>query len=143
MAEMIPEIPEGINPAADRAALALGFGFYQADAAYFAGRSPRTLRRWLQDQTFQELVAQYSARTLYELAARIASYQLQAVDKIAELMNASNEHVQLGAARTLALDLGPKSREELNFARRLAALEETAAASELNNKKTNNADKKP
>jgi hypothetical protein len=140
MAEMIPEIPEGISPAADRAALALGFGFFQADAAIFAGRSPRTLRRWLQHQMFQDLVAQYSASTLYTLAARITSYQLQAVDKIAELMNARNEHVQLGAARTMALDLGPKSREELNFARRLAALEQTAAASELNKKKTDKGD---
>ncbi|HEY5013491.1 MAG TPA: hypothetical protein VIK61_12400 [Acidimicrobiia bacterium] len=143
MAQMIPEIPEGISPAADRAALALAFGFYQADAAILAGRSERTIRRWLQHPIFQELVAQYSASTLYELGARITSYQLQAVDKIAELMNARNEHVQLGAARTMALDLGPKSREELMFARRLAALEQNAAASELNTKTTNKGDKKP
>jgi hypothetical protein len=130
MVAMIPEIPDWIRPEVDRAALALSFGFLQADAGVIAGRSARTVRRWLQEPEFRELVEQYNARNLYALAVRIDAAQLKAAETVIGLTDSTNERVQLAAALAL-LDRGAKLREEISFARRTAALEQTAAAGKL------------
>lgn len=135
----IPEIPGSMNPAVDRAALALAYGFSQPDAALIAGKSARTLRRWLKEQAFRELVEEYAARNFYALAVRIDAAQLKAADTIIGLTDSRNERVQLAAALGLR-DWGRNLREEVSFARRLAALEQTAAAGELNEKKIDKGD---
>jgi hypothetical protein len=129
----VPEFPDPIDPKIDRAAFALGVGWSQADAAHFAGTSTRTLRRWLQDPPFQQLVADYSQHSLLAVAARVEQLQLQAIEVIAELMmNGKSEQVRLKAACFL-VDLGSKLREERTFVRRLTAVEETAAVAKLKN----------
>jgi hypothetical protein len=131
----IPEIParESIDPKFDRAAMGLAFGWSQVDAARFAGTSDRNLRRWLQEPWFQQLVADYAQHTLYAVAARVEDLQLQALEVVADLMmNGESEQVRLKAALAL-LDLGPKLRDERGLQRRLAAVEQTAAAAKLEN----------
>jgi hypothetical protein len=133
MIAAVPEFPTQIDPRVDRAAFGLGEGWSQVDAARFAGTSTRSLRRWLQDPGFQQLVADYSQHSLYAVAARVEELQLQAIEKVADLMmNGESEQVQLKAAFGL-LELGPKLREERTFQRRMTGVEQTAAVAKLEN----------
>jgi hypothetical protein len=133
MVVAVPEMPESINPQVDRAALGLGLGWSQVDAARFAGTSDRNLRRWLERDGFQQLVADYAQYSLYAVAARVEELQLRALETVADLMvNGKSEQVRLKAAIDL-LDRGPKLREERTFVRRMAAVEQTAAVAKLEN----------
>ena len=130
MVAMVPEIPEWLSPEVDRAALALSYGCTQADAAIIAGRSARTVRRWLQDPEFRNLVAGYTARNQYALAVLIDEALLGAAKTLIELQGSADERIRLSSSLAL-LGEGRKLREEISFARRLAALEQTAVAAHV------------
>jgi hypothetical protein len=123
-------VPSDHDPVRDRAALTLAYGYPQADAARGVGVTDRTIRRWLSDAAFVSLVETYRARALYELGAQLEKAQLEAVAKLIELMHTGRDSVQATAARTL-IDEARKTREEVSYLRRLAALEQTVAAAAL------------
>jgi hypothetical protein len=123
-------VPSDLDPKMERAALALAYRFSQKAAGKLAGVEDRTIRRWLTNPEFVALVATYRARATYQLHVELEGTQLEAVATLQRLLRDGPPAVQLGAARTL-LDAGRKSREELFYQRRAAALEEQVAGIEL------------
>lgn len=126
-----PMIPTELDPKMERAAMALAYRFNQKDAGHIAGVDERTIRRWLTTNAeFVGLVELYRARSIYQLLAQLDGLQRDAVATLDRLLRDAAPNVQLGAARTLLAE-GRKSREELLYQRRVAALEEAAITVEL------------
>jgi hypothetical protein len=93
-------------------------------AATRAGISESTLLRWMQDPSFRD---QYRAsrRAVVEGATgRLQQAATQAVDALTRNLACGIPAVEVGAARTV-LDLAAKAVEQLEFADRLAAIEQT------------------
>ena len=126
----IPALPEPIDPAKDRAALAIGLGFNAAQAGALAGRSDRQVRRWKQAPGFQALVEQYAATGQHQLQIDLYALRTKAIARLGDLIDSKKESVANVAIRT-ALDNERKEREAAALARRVAALETTVASAEF------------
>jgi hypothetical protein len=102
---------------------ALAAGAKIADAATRAGVSERTVFRRLQDPDFQAQVQAARAAMVSEAVGILSRSSADAALKMAQLLEAEREPVQLGAARSI-LDLMLKLRAEEDIEARLAALEQ-------------------
>lgn len=112
----------------DQAILALASGAHVRTAADSAGISEGTLHRWLKDDTeFRSRVE--SARDEFYRAsfAKLVAVGEKAVSKLASLLDASSEQVQLGAARAI-LEHMAKGRENVELAERIRQLEQASQA---------------
>jgi hypothetical protein len=106
------------------AALAAGSPIEQAAQA--AGLSARTAYRRLADPAFCGRLAGVRDELVAEALGELVGCAGEAVTTLRRLLHAENEHVQLGAARTL-LDQLLRLREALELAERVAALERRLA----------------
>jgi hypothetical protein len=131
MIAIVEEPNWDFTPGAERAAMLLGFRAPQAMAAEVAGVSARTIRRWLASPLFQQRVASYRAHNVAMLGELIDALQVRSAERLAELVESEDERIALGAVRLTLVDVGPNLRAETHLLRRLAALEQTAAAVEL------------
>jgi hypothetical protein len=101
---------------------ALAAGSPVEEAAKAAGLSPRTVYRRLAEPGFRGRLANARDELASEALSELAGCASEAVTTLRQLLRANNEHVQLGAARTL-LDQLLRLREALALAERVAALE--------------------
>jgi hypothetical protein len=101
---------------------ALAAGSPVDQAAKAAGLSPRTVYRRLAEPGFRSRLATARDELASEALSELAGCASEAVATLRRLLQANNEHVQLGAARTL-LDQLLRLREALALAERVATLE--------------------
>ena len=101
---------------------ALAAGSPVEEAAKAAGLSPRTVYRRLAEPGFRGRLATARDELASEALSELAGCASEAVATLRRLLRANNEHVQLGAARTL-LDQLLRLREALALAERVATLE--------------------
>jgi hypothetical protein len=101
---------------------ALAAGSPVGQAAKAAGLSPRTVYRRLAEPGFRSRLATARDELASEALSELAGCASEAVATLRRLLLANNEHVQLGAARTL-LDQLLRLREALALAERVATLE--------------------
>lgn len=101
---------------------ALAAGSPVDQAAKAAGLSPRTVYRRLAEPGFRSRLATARDELASEALSELAGCAPEAVATLRRLLQANNEHVQLGAARTL-LDQLLRLREALALAERVATLE--------------------
>ena len=101
---------------------ALAAGSPVDEAAKAAGLSPRTAYRRLAEPGFRGRLASARDELACEALSELAGCASEAVATLRCLLQANNEHVQLGAARTL-LDQLLRLREALTLAERVATLE--------------------
>jgi hypothetical protein len=101
---------------------ALAAGSPVDQAAKAAGLSPRTVYRRLAEPGFRGRLATARDELASEALSELAGCASEAVATLRRLLQANNEHVQLGAARTL-LDQLLRLREALALAERVATLE--------------------
>lgn len=102
--------------------IALAAGETVRDAAKAAGISERTAFRRIQEQGFQQEVANTRTLMVSRAVGMLADAATNAVSTLRFLLGAESENVQLGAARAI-LEAGPRLREAEELAQRIAALE--------------------
>jgi hypothetical protein len=108
--------------------LALACGATAEAAAQKASVSARTVFRRLKDPTFQRRLQAMRQEIVERSTAMITAAGIEAVKTLVTLLNTSAPPtVRLGAARAV-LELAPKMRLDNDVQERLAALEETLAA---------------
>jgi DNA-binding transcriptional ArsR family regulator len=101
---------------------ALASGISVAEAARATGLSQRTVYRRLADPAFRKQLSGLRDELVTDALAGLARSAAKAVETLRRLLEARNEHVQLGAARAL-LDQLLRLREGVELAERVAALE--------------------
>jgi molybdenum-dependent DNA-binding transcriptional regulator ModE len=107
----------------DQALLAaLAAGNSVEDAARTAGVSTRTAYRRLADPVFARRLAETRDELVSNALGELVQSASTAVTTLRELLDASDERVRLGAAKT-TLDQLLRLRETLALSQRLAALE--------------------
>lgn len=106
----------------ERLLTALAAGSSVEQAARSAGVSERTAYRRLADPAFRSRLAIVRDDLVREALGDLVGSASAAVATLRRLLAASNEHVQLGAARAL-LDQLLRLREALELAQRVSALE--------------------
>ncbi len=100
----------------------LAAGATVEQAAETAGLSARTAYRRLTEPRFRRRLATARDELAGEALSELAGCASDAVATLRRLLRAENEHVQLGAARTL-LDQLLRLRDALELAERVANLE--------------------
>lgn len=93
------------------------------EIAELAGISPRTLDRRFAEREFLQEFSNFNREVRSISAIRLSNYQLPALEKLGELMNAQSEAVQLRAAVAL-LDLRSKFIVEMEIDSRFLHLED-------------------
>src|SRR5215212_7972824 len=89
---------------------ALAGGVSVRDAATRAGVSESTAYRRLEDPGFTRHVAEARAEMIARAVGTLADASTAAAATLRKLLDATNEHVRLGACRAI-LELGAKLRE--------------------------------
>ena len=111
----------------ERLLQALAAGQSVKQAAEAAGVSARTVYRRLADASFQQRLSAIRDELITAALGELVSCASQAVTKLRALLEATEERVQLQAARAL-LDHALRLREAVTLEQRLAALERNLAA---------------
>jgi hypothetical protein len=106
---------------------ALAGGATVRDAAVAAKVSEPTVYRRLQDAEFRHLVSEARGAMLARAVGQLADASTKAVTTLKDLLDAENESVALGAARSI-LDMGSKLRETTELEQRISELEARAAS---------------
>lgn len=106
-----------------KAALALASGSSMIDAARAAGISERTVRRRLTKPEYRMEISRLRARLLDAAVGKLVAETTDAVETLSDLLNATSEHVRLGAAKAI-LDFGLSLQEALETQTRITTLEE-------------------
>jgi hypothetical protein len=102
--------------------LALASGQTVRDAACAAGIGERTATRRVADLDFRRRVEELRSEMVAQTLGRLAAGMAEAADRLRALLGAKNEHIQLGAARSL-LELALTLRKNVETEERLRALE--------------------
>lgn len=102
MAAFVVAVQVALTPKQTRAVEALLRCRTREDAARDAGISPRTLRRWLQDESFQDALHDAVRESLADAVLRLKSSALVAVDSLVDVARyAESEHARVQAAGRL------------------------------------------
>ena len=104
----------------------LAAGASQTEAARRLGVSARTVRRRLEESSFQARVRALRAARVQQIADRLGGAATAAVATLERLLSAGSESVQLGAARAL-LDAALGWRQAGELEERIAAVETALA----------------
>lgn len=102
------------------AALAGGATIQAASAAARVAES--TVYRRLRDDEFQRQISTARGEMIARAVGALADASAKAVTTLSDLLDAENESVALGAARSI-LEMGAKLRENIELERRIADLE--------------------
>ncbi len=98
-------------------------------AAEVANVSPATAHRRLREAPFAQELHRRRSEIVETSFARLLAASSKAADRLSELVQSSDPNLALKAAKTL-LELSLRMRTEIEFDRRLAALEERTASKE-------------
>ena len=115
----------GRQNADDLLMTALAAGSTIRDAAKLAGVGERTAARRWAEPCFRARVSALRAQTMESALGSMTEGMTEAAATLRRLLSAESETVQLGAARSL-LEMTVKLRENVDFERRLLALEGSA-----------------
>lgn len=107
----------------------LAGGATVADAALAAGVAERTVYRRLQDPAFVQAVNGARAEMITRAVGQLADASTEAAATLRNLLSATSETVQLGAARSV-LEMTTRLRESEELERRITEIEAKLAASD-------------
>ena len=118
-------LDEALQPRQLVALKTLARGGTTADAAAAAGKSTRTVERWLARPGFKDALRDMQTAVLRSVAAQLAGLACRAVHTLESLLagESTSDAVRLRAA-IATLDAAAKWREALSMEQRLAALED-------------------
>jgi hypothetical protein len=105
------------------AALGVALGKPQADIAEECGISPRGLRNWLKQASFQARVSRIRGQVVGQAVGQLVRDMTSATATLRGLLSADDERVRLAAA-VKVLELSTRLRESAELEQRLAEVEE-------------------
>jgi hypothetical protein len=108
-------------------ALALASGTSIADAATKIGVCRQTVYRKLEEPDFARLVCEFRDKLIAVALGRIADNLTRAADALAGLLDSSEPHIRIRAARAL-FSMGVRLRDSLDLTARMRAVETELAA---------------
>src|SRR5262245_24164100 len=106
----------------DRAALGLAVGGTVQAVAGLCEVSERTIFNWLAEPEFKARIDALRAELLARAMGNVAARMVRASEVLGQLLESGNEHIRLGAARTL-LQEGVKLRDSVQLAAAVAELQ--------------------
>lgn len=110
------------NPEREIAAAALAAGRSYAETAAEAGRSKRTIVRWMAEPDFARTVADLRTERVSVVTGRLADLAPSAVDVLTEALTSEDPGVRLRAAH-LTLDWSMKLRRATDLEARILEIE--------------------
>jgi hypothetical protein len=114
---------DGEDGARELARAALASGARYSDAARLAGRSERTIKRWMSETAFRRSVAQARTEQVCAVTGRLAVLALDAVAVLQRSL-ASEDWAESLRAATLILQWSGRWASMADFALRLADIEQ-------------------